>query len=93
MTDKPQYTHDCDICVFLGTHLEAPDGDVSTEYDLYYCPSAENVQEASTVIARWGSYGPDYMSGNVFSRGPNGSSALKTARLRAEALGVKVPNE
>lgn len=43
----PRYTHDCEECVFLGTH---------SKYDLYYCGANP------TVIARYGTEG-DYNSG------------------------------
>lgn len=42
-----RYTHDCEACVFLGTHAQ---------YDLYYC------EANPTVIARYGTDG-DYNSG------------------------------
>lgn len=42
-----RYTHDCDKCIFLGTH---------SRYDLYYC------EANPTVIARYGAEG-DYNSG------------------------------
>lgn len=48
---KPQHLHDCEECVFLGTH---------ENYDLYYCSANP------TVIARYGSEG-DYISGLVFA--------------------------
>ena len=47
----PIYKHDCDICIFLGSYQ------LDVDYDLYLC------QEYSTVIARWGSEGPQYDSG------------------------------
>ena len=51
---KPQHTHDCDSCTFLGT---------SANYDLYHCG-----QEGSmpTVIARYGEDG-SYKSGMYFA--------------------------
>jgi len=42
-----RYTHDCEECIFLGTH---------SRYDLYYCGANP------TVIARYGTDG-DYNSG------------------------------
>lgn len=42
-----RYIHDCEECVFLGTH---------SHYDLYYC------EANPTVIARYGTDG-DYNSG------------------------------
>jgi hypothetical protein len=44
---NPRYIHDCEECVFLGTH---------SKYDLYYCKANP------TVIARYGTEG-DYTSG------------------------------
>ena len=47
----PIYKHDCDVCIYLGSYQ------LTLDYDLYLC------QEYSTVIARWGSEGPQYDSG------------------------------
>jgi hypothetical protein len=44
---EASYAHDCEECVFLGTH---------DRYDLYYCDATP------TVIARYGIDG-DYLSG------------------------------
>lgn len=44
---EPRHQHDCEECVFLGTH---------ERYDLYYCKANP------TVIARYGTEG-DYLSG------------------------------
>lgn len=44
---ETRYMHDCEECVFLGTH---------DQYDLYYC------EANPTVIARYGAEG-DYLSG------------------------------
>lgn len=52
---KPRHTHDCDRCVFLGQH---------EEYDLYFCKQVAGFGD--TVIARFGSEGPDYSSGIGF---------------------------
>lgn len=46
---EPRYLHDCEECVFLGTH---------DRYDLYYC------EANPTVIARYGTDG-DYLSGLI----------------------------
>lgn len=88
---KPQYTHDCVQCVFLGTLAKNPEYDLEEQYDLYYCPCSDDPTEASTVIARWSSDGPDYTSGNCFSWRKD--SLLEVARHRAEALGITVPKE
>ena len=47
----PIYKHDCDICIYLGSYQ------LVIDYDLYLC------QASKTVIARWGSEGPQYVSG------------------------------
>lgn len=55
---KPNFDHDCDSCTFLGClHREGK------TYDLYYCKRG-----GPTVIARFGSEGPDYMSGLELAR-------------------------
>lgn len=50
----PVFTHDCDVCRFLG-HVEG--------CDLYVC-GGENPM-LLTVLARFGSFGPDYSSAPV----------------------------
>lgn len=51
LPSKPQFTHDCDGCGFLGS---------DQTHDYYFCgPSTPY----PTVIARFSSRGPDYMSG------------------------------
>ena len=47
----PIYKHDCDVCIYLGSYQ------LIIDYDLYLC------QASKTVIARWGSEGPQYDSG------------------------------
>ena len=47
----PIYKHHCDVCVFLGSYQ------LYVDYDLYVCKAGE------TLIARWGSEGPQYDSG------------------------------
>lgn len=49
-----QYTHDCTICRFLGTVQDAGNHPV----DLYRCAGVHQ----DSVIARYGSDGPDYSS-------------------------------
>jgi len=48
---KPRFDHDCDACQFLGQWHD---------YDLWWCPAPTN-----TVIARYGSKGPNYASNCV----------------------------
>lgn len=62
--EGPLYEHDCEICTFLGSTQNA---------DLYFCPQGG----IPTVLARYSSAGPDYISGMVF---------VKNNRLLAEAL-------
>ena len=47
----PIYEHHCDVCIYLGSYQ------LILDYDLYLC------QASKTVIARWGSEGPQYDSG------------------------------
>lgn len=74
---KPLYEHDCDSCDYLGVYEHTYEGEETVTYDLYTCRG-----RFPTVIARYSSHGPDYMSGLVFSRDPN--SPLYEARIRAE---------
>lgn len=60
--NKPKFHHDCPNCNFLGTievpaHLKPGKENVM---DLYHC---EQGGFSPTVIGRFGSDGPDYMSG------------------------------
>lgn len=57
--ETPQFDHDCAFCKFLG-RLEYEGKD----YDLYAC---ERGHFRKTVIARFGSNPPDYMSGIAFA--------------------------
>jgi hypothetical protein len=54
MNDKPRYEHTCSNCHFLGQ---------MGKYDLYVCPLGK---VADTLVARFSSDGPDYMSGLYF---------------------------
>lgn len=49
----PRYEHDCERCIYLGTHRE---------FDLYICPLGRQ-----TVIARSSDKPGDYQSGMVFA--------------------------
>lgn len=51
----PNYLHDCDSCIFLGNYIWK-----NREYDLYVCKQG---RLWPTVIARFSSDGPDYISG------------------------------
>jgi hypothetical protein len=53
---KPNYQHDCDTCIFLGTY---------NNHDLYFCnPCGTYV--SCTVIARYGNEPHEYKSGLKF---------------------------
>ena len=58
--EKPKYKHDCDNCVFLGSHIEN-----DQYHDLYVCPIED--KKISTVVARYSDYGPYYFSGIYFA--------------------------
>jgi len=77
---NPLHTHDCARCVFLGSHEH--DGQI---YDLYFCGKHED----GTVIARFGSDGPEYCSGLVFAE--RGIEPYAEALKRAVAQGVYNP--
>lgn len=53
---QPLFDHDCDLCQFLGTYRH---GD-RAPHDLYTCDGE------GTLIARFSSNGPDYVSGFEF---------------------------
>jgi len=78
--NDPHYTHDCEGCTHLG------DIDVDgTVYDLYFCPQGYT----PTVIARFSSNGPDYVSGLIFAQ--KGYEPLATALARATEQGLYNP--
>lgn len=64
--EQPRYKHDCTSCTFLGRY---------SEYDLYFCKQGGN---NPTVLARFSSQGPDYLSGMDSEMAP-----LAEARKRA----------
>lgn len=73
---SPQFQHDCKACIFLGRFV-SPDG---VEHDLYSCPKARPLP---TLIARYGSEGPSYISGRAFIGIV--TAITEAARLEAEA--------
>lgn len=74
------WAHDCDGCIPLG-----PFEDEHAKYDLYFC-GGEAVRH-DTVIARFGSDGPEYMSGMEVAK--HGTLLpLAEARHRAGILGL-----
>lgn len=107
--EVPLYKHDCDQCIFLGNFTyAAPHGSgvgadrrewtVDLTVDCYYCPSKSM---GGTMIARFGSEGPEYSSCSadimdkqikkLMETPPNQLSTFKRgtieAYLRAEKLG------
>ena len=70
--ETPIFEHDCDNCVFLGTHENVrgwtnEDGELIKRVDLYICctGSSYNAERRFTPIVRFGQYG-DYSSGACF---------------------------
>lgn len=60
----PYFKHDCECCTFLGTvDVPATMNQEDKNLDLYFCGQGGF---GSTVIARFGSEDPDYMSGLSF---------------------------
>lgn len=66
MIELPRYEHDCTECIFLGKFKR---------YDLYFHPGLD-----PTIIARYSSDGPDYISGLIFKD----KQPLMTAYQRAK---------
>lgn len=75
----PAHVHDCDGDTFLGTVI---DGNGRTT-DLYH---ADHEHEGVTVIARYSSDGPDYVSGWVVDL-----PVLAVARSLSVARGLRTP--
>ena len=74
--DEPKYKHDCDHCTFLGHYNRA---------DLYWCGG-----KYPTIIARYSSDGPDYVSGFP-SASVNHELAEALNRARDRGLRVDHP--
>lgn len=74
----PEFKHECEQCVFLGTLL-AENG----AHDLYFCTQAS--LSLPTVIARYGDKGSDYKSGMRFTEE---DVELHVARILAAARGL-----
>lgn len=73
--ETPQYTHDSSCCKFLGRHKG---------HDLYYCAQGG----VPTLLARYGSEGPDYLSGMLFAEpGAYNVPVLTEAKVRARQRG------
>lgn len=73
---SPKYTHDCDICTFLGTVYSNEGHPI----DLYV--HADGIE---TYIARYSSDEPDYQSGKVFV---GIDPYITTAHYLAQAKGI-----
>lgn len=56
----PKYQHDCEKCKYLGTGTCPALGE--DEFDFYICTSSIG----RSIIARYGSEGPEYTSGVLF---------------------------
>lgn len=81
---KPQFTHDCDACVFLGS---------DDLHDFYFCrgDGSRSVEISATVIARFGSRGPEYASGIINARRSSPEDPLGKALARAREQGFVPP--
>lgn len=74
LTEFPQFTHDCDVCTFLGRSENG-------RADLYFCKQSGDA--GPTVIARYSSDGADYLSGLMFAgTQPWLREAAKVAKAR-----------
>jgi hypothetical protein len=85
-TQKPQYKHDCNKCIFLGRYRVA-DKETQNYYpgnksvDLYYC-------KGSGIVARYGNEGSEYSSAPVGCANESKNNAHKDAELRAKDKGL-----
>ena len=82
----PKFVHDCEQCVYLGSHTLYGYGR-HTGYDFYYC------QRVGSLIARFGDESPDYVSrraehlnGNYPELMYAGLLALKKGLISADVL-------
>lgn len=85
MDDKPRWMHDCQNCVFLGTHSQAAPGLLGEQIrDLYVCP--ENAG-GPLLVARYGSLSGERM---IYTWGAEVPihPFLREARDRALARGL-----
>lgn len=79
---KPQFKHDCDLCVFLGRFEDDRPEALYWDYDLYWCNQGDR---NPTVIARHSDQGQDYYSGIVHAPF---IPALAEAAARASKRGL-----
>lgn len=94
----PYHTHDCEHCVYLGSVSASRNGMGRTAFfpgvvhdavDLYFCPQSGLVP---TVIARFGSDGPDYYSGIPTRPDHATNPFLCIAFTRAVLAGLYMPD-
>jgi hypothetical protein len=83
--EKPQFTHDCEGCTYLGRYFSKAGG--WGNVDLYVC-TIDHSQP--TVIARFGNEAQDYGSGLVFA---DSGTHYTEAAVRAVKLGLLDPNK
>lgn len=96
MSSDPFFVHDCSACRHLGSvdlksevsvdkdHVVVKRYALAYEgrYDLYRCSSG-------SLVARYGSDGPEYFSGNCFAH-PSRNYPLWLAAVAAKSKGLKV---
>jgi hypothetical protein len=85
---KPSFTHDCEKCVYIGTTIG------SNLQDWYFCRGCDG----GTLIARYGSDGPDYWSSPVcMIQSPRSSYqdkvVLSEQRILAQYILTLIPEE
>jgi hypothetical protein len=54
----PRFQHDCPACTWLGSFDR-----IDLYFELYYCP--QPTLGLPTLIARYGSEGPEYLTSNL----------------------------
>jgi hypothetical protein len=64
IAESPRFTHDCDVCIFLGRFKTSEWCGKEEEVDLYVCRPEKN--EETTLVARFGNEGHEYGSGLCF---------------------------
>lgn len=74
---EPEYTHDCEKCVFLGRSYS----DKKT-FDVYYCLQGGF---HPTIVARYGNSGPDYYSGKHLPL-----NIIETGKYWAKECGLEI---
>lgn len=87
--DRPQWKHDCEGCVFLGTH-QHPAGAELLECDLYFHPS--NDPDQRELVARYSDTLQDWAKGSeqIANVGKYCNSGVIEAKRRAIELGLIV---